>query len=240
MIDTAHERGVKVAAHANVPSAIRSLLELGVNSIEHGNELYDPSTGDTTLLRRLSKANGITTWVPTLAAFYTMSQTTGEELAQKRWELHQDAFQAALRADMENIACGGDTGVFAHGQNALELVLMRRLGAEWDRVLGWATYGGWKCVRGMEWEGSGGAQRLGAIERDGVAGLVRTGWKPEQRACLERGVPFGVLRPGWAADLVGVAGRLDGSAEDFEEALTGGVKFVMKGGRIYKLARLGN
>lgn len=135
---------------------------------------------------------------------------------------------------MENIACGGDTGVFAHGNNALELVLMRRLGASWARVLSWATYGGWKCVRGLEWESEQGVARRNAIAEGGYPGLVKAGFMPDSDIALERGVPFGVIRPGWAADLIAIEGKLDGSVEEFEEALTKGVKLVMKGGRIFK------
>ena len=234
MINASHARGVKVCAHANTADVVDTLLRLGIDSVEHGSEIYNEPTGDLTLLRRFAKTNRQTIWVPTLAAYYTLFTTSKSEYAEKRWATATASFQAALRLDMENIACGGDTGVFAHGQNALELVLMRRLGAPWERVLGWATYGGWKCVRGMEWEGTRGAQRLAVIDANGVAGLVNTGFMQEAPNALEREVPFGVLRAGWAADLIGVVGTLDGSVEDFEAALTTGVKFVMKGGRVYK------
>ncbi|KAF9478898.1 hypothetical protein BDN70DRAFT_879394 [Pholiota conissans] len=235
MINTAHARGVKVCAHANTAGAINTLLDLGVDSIEHGVGLYDHPSGDNTLLRKFTKANGATTWVPTLAALYTLYATNGgSEFARKRWEAGQATFTATLRAGMENIACGGDTGVFTHGANALELVLMRSLGAGWAQVLSWATYGGWKCVRGMDWEGPGGERRMQALEI-GLAGLLGKCHNPAyNKGELERGVPFGAIRAGWAADLVGVVGTLDGSIEDFEKALTTGVSFVMKGGKIYK------
>ncbi|KAF8204132.1 hypothetical protein BJ912DRAFT_896082 [Pholiota molesta] len=218
MIDTAHARGVKVCAHANTAGAINTLLDLGVDSIEHGVELYDQPTGDSTLLRKFHKDHGATTWVPTLGALYTLyANSRGSEFARRRWEAGQATFKAALRVGMENIACGGDTGVFAHGLNALELFIMRTLGADWAKVLSWATYGGWKCVRGMEWDGARGERRVEALEEGGLSG-----------------VPFGAIRAGWAADLVGVVGSLDGSAKEFGEALTTGVAFVMKGGKIYK------
>lgn len=47
------------------------LLRLGIDSIEHGSEIYDEPTGDLTLLRRFAKTSRQTIWVPTLAAFYT-------------------------------------------------------------------------------------------------------------------------------------------------------------------------
>jgi hypothetical protein len=236
MIDTAHARGVKVCAHANTAGAISTLLDLGVDSIEHGVELYDQPTGDSTLLRKFHKDHGATTWVPTLGALYTLyANSRGSEFARRRWEAGQATFKAALRVGMENIACGGDTGVFAHGLNALELFIMRTLGADWAKVLSWATYGGWKCVRGMEWEGARGARRVEALEEGGLSGFLKAWHEPAGfKDDLERGVPFGAIRAGWAADLVGVVGSLDGSAKEFGEALTTGVAFVMKGGKIYK------
>jgi hypothetical protein len=226
IITTAHARGVKVAAHANTFGAIDTLLDLGVDSIEHGSEIYDILDSNKNLVRKFVKANGTTIWVPTLAVYYTLS-LSGSFQSQKRWERCKMSFVEALRIGMENIACGGDTGVFAHGQNALELVLMCQLGAPWDRVLSWATYGGWRCVRGMEWEGGEGDRRIRNAKNLHMNELL-------QDTILERGVPFGVIRPGWAGDLIGIEGRLDGTVEEFEKALVDGVKFMMKGGKIYK------
>jgi len=226
IITTAHARGVKVAAHANTSGAINTLLDLGVDSIEHGSEIYDLVNGNKNLLRKFVKANGTTIWVPTLAAYYTTS-LSGSLHGQKMWARCQMSFSEALKMGMENIACGGDTGVFSHGVNALELVLMRQLGASWDCVLSWATYGGWKCVRGMEWEGGEGERRIQNVMNLDMSQLV-------QEDVLERGVPFGVIGPGWAGDLIGIEGKLDGTVKEFESALMDGVKFVMKGGKVYK------
>ncbi|PFH53704.1 hypothetical protein AMATHDRAFT_136983 [Amanita thiersii Skay4041] len=124
---------------------------------------------------------------------------------------------------MDNIACGGDTGVFAHGRNALELVLMRQLGAGWERVLSWTTLGGWKCVRGMEWEGEEGKQMLADAEK----------CQCDHALDLERGVPFGVIRKGWAADIIALEGLVDGDFGEFKKAVER-ASFVMKGGRVYK------
>lgn len=316
MISTAHARGVKVAAHANTPKAIGMLMDLDVDTIEHGGEMYDSETGDRAILRRLAKAGspggsgreggrgGGTTWVPTLAAYYT-SSLDGSKFGKKRWERCKTTFEQAIRMGsaatrlvnphhlassstssrlapalssdkikgkeddkekdkdleflwneepMENIACGGDTGVFSHGKNALELVLMRNLGASWERVLGWATLGGWRCVRGMEWEGEDGIMRVRCLEKHTQSLLGRSGStlglgdlrldgdgeddeeeEDDDELGLDRDVPFGVIRGGWAADLVAVEGPLDGSPSDFEIALTEGVRFVMKAGFVYKI-----
>ncbi|KAF8799853.1 hypothetical protein BYT27DRAFT_7119399 [Phlegmacium glaucopus] len=226
IIATAHARGVKVAAHANTSGSIDTLLDLGVDSIEHGSEIYDIEDNNKNLLRKFVKANGTTIWVPTLAAYYTTA-LSGSAESRKTWERCKMSFSEALRIGMENIACGGDTGVFPHGANALELVLMRQLGAPWDNVLSWATYGGWKCVRGREWEGGEGDRRIRNVTNLQASDLV-------QGNILDRGVPFGLICPGWAGDLIGIEGKLDGTVEEFERALVDGVKFVMKGGKIHK------
>ncbi|KAH7886385.1 hypothetical protein F5I97DRAFT_1810064 [Phlebopus sp. FC_14] len=179
MIDTAHQYGVKVAAHATSKDAIKQLLSLSVDTIEHGYDMasVDAPLRDHELLRTLAQSN--TKWVPTLAVFFTNRRTGGET-----WEHAVRSFKAALAGGIENLACGGDTGVFAHGDNALELSLMVQLGADWRKVLRWATLGGWECVRGF------------------------------------------------AADIIATSGDLEA---DFDGAITAAsIKFVMKGGKVFK------
>ncbi|RDB26525.1 hypothetical protein Hypma_005642 [Hypsizygus marmoreus] len=235
MIDTAHSLGVKVAAHANTPEVISRLLDHGVDSIEHGGNLFDTKQGPG-LIEKWAESGGKTVWVPTLAVFYFLTKL-GFSMSES-WEGASRGFCKVLEVGGPGsagpgrkgvrIACGGDTGAFPHGENALEMVLMRRLGAGWETVLSWATLGGWECVRGREWEGDLGKERIRAAE-EGVAARGALG-----KANLERGVPFGIIRKGWAGDLVGIEGVLDGDDAQFEQAVTNGVTFVMKGGTIYK------
>ncbi|KAL1733583.1 hypothetical protein EV714DRAFT_204333 [Schizophyllum commune] len=207
IIDTAHAYGVRVAAHASNYASIATLLPLGIDSVEHGYGICTPTPSpfqnDLTLLRALRDST--TTWVPTLSVMYTHSET--DNISRQRWKTLVRAFQAALREGLdEHIACGGDTGPFPHGDNALEMQLMRRLGAPWEKVLQWGTFGGYRCIMG------GKQGTLGPNE-----------------------IPFGVLRPGWAADIVGVRGVLDGSVDEFEKAVAkDSISFVMKAGVVYK------
>ena len=160
---------------------------------------------------------GNAVWVPTLAAYYTTSREPGGA-----WARVAQAFRAALAEGFDNIACGGDTGVFAHGNNALELQLMVQLGADWRRVLQWATLGGWHCVRSMAWEGEDGARRLSRVGE----------LAEDARVVGDNEVPFGILRRGFAADLVATKGDLQ---QDFGAAVSHeNIVFVMKGGKIYK------
>lgn len=225
IVSTAHRLGVKVAAHsAHWRTRLADKPNLtsgpGFHSIEHGSDLtFDSET--IAALRASSDADSErinTFWVPTLSVFWAESGNGKTEL----WRTAARNFTKALQHGIENIACGGDTGPFPHGDNALELKLMARLGADWRRVLGWCTYGGWKCIRSMRWEGKEGARRLARVDS----------LQEDQRLVGDNEVPFGVIRRGFAADLIATTGDLD---KDFERSVDkSSISFVMKGGRIYR------
>ncbi len=121
IIDTAHQRGMKVAAHAYAADAIRTAVRAGVDSIEHGWLLDDAGI-------RLMKRHG-TYLVPTLLisqpSRWAAMAGTGEAVTAMRDKAR--AFEKAQAAGV-NIAFGTDTGIFDHGQNALEFEVMTRLG----------------------------------------------------------------------------------------------------------------
>ncbi|VDC08046.1 unnamed protein product [Peniophora sp. CBMAI 1063] len=217
MIDEATSRGVKVAIHAADWGRIRGLA---VNTIEHGAESIPPYPETATrseivdLWRRYELRNRHTTWVPTLAVMYNSGAA--------RWARASSTFRAALEAGYDNIACGGDTGAFAHGENALELQLMEKLGAPWQKVLSWATLGGWKSIRPRTWEG-----REGEIRLARVASLSE-----DPRQVGDNEVAFGIIKRGFVADIVATTGDLE---KDFPGAVSKDkITFVMKGGRVYK------
>ncbi|KAJ7445957.1 hypothetical protein B0H11DRAFT_1879850 [Mycena galericulata] len=197
LIDTAHHAGVKIAAHAKTVPVILDLLSLGIDSLEHGSELH----ASPAAIRELARPGSRTVWVPTLAAYYALAQRGGGDAA---WDAASQSFRAVLAEGLGRVAlaCGGDTGVFPHGENALEMELMERLGAPWAWVLRWGTLGGWECIRALDPESEVG----------------------------DNSVRFGCVKPGWAADLVGLEGDL---ATEFAKAVRH-VEFVMKGGRVYK------
>lgn len=226
MISEAHRLGVKVAAHASRSLSWTTLNGLNhrVSTIEHAyeiGELFEKASSGSRLLEDLPlRSVGNVTWVPTLATYYTLGQTSGI------WEKAAKSFQTVLsKASPEDlsIACGGDTGVFAHGDNALEMKIMVRLGADWRMVLKWATLGGWECIRSMRWEGEEGLERLGRVEELGE----------DARIVGDNEVPFGAIKKGFAADIIATNGDLE---NDFESAVDKtNISFVMKGGKVYKL-----
>ena len=108
IVDTARSSGRAVSAHSTTPEGMRRAVLAGVETIEHG-------TAGTPEVFQLMKEHGVAL-VPTLAA-------TGDRPGAK------ESFQAALAAGV-TIASGSDVGVFAHGDNALELEKMVEFGMQ--------------------------------------------------------------------------------------------------------------
>ncbi|KIJ54064.1 hypothetical protein M422DRAFT_201167 [Sphaerobolus stellatus SS14] len=209
MIMTARLLGVKTSIHLKEDNTARLLAIASPNSIEHGQKIGDDKF-------ELMKRHG-TFWVPTLSAYYTLD-STGLGL----WSEASATFKRALKIDGLKIACGGDTGVFPHGENALELKLMVSLGADPKTVLQWATLHGWQCIRGLQWEGEEGQKRINKLPQ----------LKEDTRITGDNDMPFGVIGKGFAADII--ATSLDPEKE-FDKAVSAtNITFVMKGGRIFK------
>jgi imidazolonepropionase-like amidohydrolase len=107
VVQTAKSANVPVAAHATTAEGMRRATLAGVETIEHGD-------GGTPEVFRLMKQHGVAL-CPTLA------------IAGNRAKTKSAVFQAALAAGV-TIASGSDVGVFAHGDNALELETMVQFG----------------------------------------------------------------------------------------------------------------
>ena len=108
VVETAKSANVPVAAHATTAEGMRRATLAGVETIEHGD-------GGTPEVFRLMKERGVAL-CPTLAISNRANP-----------ERKQAAFKAALAAGV-TIASGSDVGVFAHGDNALELEMMVKFG----------------------------------------------------------------------------------------------------------------
>jgi imidazolonepropionase-like amidohydrolase len=127
IIDTAHMFGRKVAAHAHGKNGIKTALEAGVDSIEHGT-YTDAETN------ALFKKNGA--WlVPTMIAPHAAlaqaragarSRNTLAK-AEEAAAAHGKNIAAAIK-DGVKIAFGTDTGVSDHGKNAQEFALLVKAG----------------------------------------------------------------------------------------------------------------
>ena len=157
-VEAAHSAGRKVAVHAGTEEGMRRAILAGVDTIEHGD-------GGTPEIFRMMKQKGIAL-CPTLAATDAVSRYRGwngaapepSAVVEKR-----RAFAAALAAGV-TICMGGDVGVYAHGDNAREMVLMGAWGMSEAAVLAAATSVNARLF-GLD-------DRLGAVKPGLLADLV--------------------------------------------------------------------
>lgn len=218
MIDTAHQLDSKVTAHTMNGANIAELVALGIDCIEHGADILEDGNRLEDVTKWLTSP-GRLTWVPTLAVYHELGRSPNPSPGDT-WPRLQQTFktiiQHAQRAGQLNnlrIGVGGDTGAFSHGDNALELKLMVKLGVPWRYVLSWATLGNWNLIKPLRDIG----------EQDVGSNAKRPG---------DNEVPFGKIAKGWAADIVASTGDFE---RDFELAVDkGSIDFVMKAGRVYK------
>lgn len=222
VIDAAHALGVKVAAHTTNTTTISHLIKAGIDTIEHGTDL-DLST------LHLFKDNPNVIWNPTLSVFHTMKIPT------RSLEI---AIKEAFTRGIPKIACGGDTGVFPHGDNALEMKLMKRCGVNWKEVVKAATWMGWLCVRGRWWDSDAGKAELARYEDGTWAAKQECRTSDDEEGDHDLGeneVAVGAIKVGFGADLIATTGDIEG---DFEGAVDkNSITFVMKAGVIYKRHR---
>lgn len=122
-VQVAKSSGRTVAVHSSTEEGLRRAIAAGVTTIEHGD-------GGTPELFKLMKEKGIAL-CPTLAA-------TEATLSYKGWKKGIDPepagikqkhyiFTEALKAGV-TICMGGDVGVFPHGDNSREMILMVEYG----------------------------------------------------------------------------------------------------------------
>lgn len=133
-VEVAKSSGRTVAVHSSTSEGMRRAIEADVTTIEHGD-------GGTPELFRLMKEKNIAL-CPTLAATeayatYFDGWKKGDsdipQIKQKKY-----IFSEAMKAGV-TICMGGDVGVFTHGDNAREMILMVEYGMKPIDVLRSAT-----------------------------------------------------------------------------------------------------
>jgi imidazolonepropionase-like amidohydrolase len=131
----AHDAHRLVAVHTVTPEGMTRAIAPGADTIEHGY-------GGTPAIFATMAAKGIAL-CPTLAASDAVSRYAGwngQEPAPPAVEENRRSFRLALAAHVP-MCVGGDVGVFPHGRNAREMVLMQEAGMKPTDVLIAATGG---------------------------------------------------------------------------------------------------
>jgi imidazolonepropionase-like amidohydrolase len=164
IVTTAHEYGLKVAVHAHGAEAIRRSVLAGVDSIEHGTYMNEEDIA-------LMKQHG-TWYVPTLSAGHWVREKAKvpgffPELVRPKAEIVGAQLDATFRHAYESglkIAFGTDTGVSAHGDNALEFTFMVNDGMPPMKALQVGTIEAAKLI--------GDEKDIGSVEAGKFADLV--------------------------------------------------------------------
>ncbi|GAC1308049.1 MAG: amidohydrolase family protein [Mucilaginibacter sp.] len=180
-VQVAKSSGRTVAVHSGTEEGMRRAIAAGVTTIEHGD-------GGTPELFKLMKETGIAL-CPTISATEAISTYHGwrkgvdaEPAAVKRKHY---IFTEALKAGV-TICMGGDVGVFPHGDNAREMILMVEYGMKPVDVLRSAT-----SVNASVF----GLNNLGNIKAGYLADLVAVSGNPAEDIKLVKQVSM-VMKDG--------------------------------------------
>jgi imidazolonepropionase-like amidohydrolase len=135
-VAVAHDAGRLAAAHATTAEGMRRAILAGVDTVEHGY-------GGTPEIFKMMHERAIAL-CPTIAASEAYARYfqgwNGQEPAPESVQQNRRAFRMAMQAGVP-ICMGGDVGVFAHGQNWLEMEAMQRAGMPAAQVMIAATSG---------------------------------------------------------------------------------------------------
>jgi len=164
IVSTAHNLGIKVAAHAHGTDGINAALRAGVDSVDHGTFL---DRGSIKLFKS-KKAFLVSTLMPGHYVPLSMEGNpffTGAIKAKALLaaEHSKSGFAIAEKAGVK-IAFGTDTGVTPHGQNAKEFSLMVNAGMSPGQAIRSATV--------VSSELLGLSDRLGTLEVGKLADII--------------------------------------------------------------------
>jgi imidazolonepropionase-like amidohydrolase len=160
LVAESHALGRRVMCHALGGPGLRTALEAGVDSIEHGCYLDE----DPTLLGQMAVQG--TFFVPTLTVYVFHRESPARHVRERAVALyphHVASVRRALELGVP-IAAGTDAGGHGHPRNALELKYLVEAGLTPMQALRAATQWAAQCL-GLERE-------VGTIQKGRLADLV--------------------------------------------------------------------
>ena len=187
IVGIADDYGFRVAAHAHGAEGIKRAVRAGVASIEHGTYLDEEGI-------ELMKEHG-TYYVPTITAGWWVADQSRidgffpEVVRAKAAEigpLIQDTFKRAYSSGVR-IAFGTDTGVSAHGDNALEFRYMVEAGMPAVDAIRAATLEA-AALLGVD-------DRLGSVEAGALSDIIAVPEDPRDDITTMERVSF-VMKDG--------------------------------------------
>jgi imidazolonepropionase-like amidohydrolase len=187
IIDEAHAKGKKVAAHAHGAIGAKRAVRAGIDSIEHGSFLDDEAL-------TLMKQKG-TFFVPTLHAVWSLKEAEKKgAVMDPRTKVKMNAADRRLHETVRSaiargirIAYGTDAGVGTHGTNAEEFVLLVKLGMKPVDAL--------KAATSVDAELFGIAGQVGTLEAGKIADIIAVPGDPVADIAKTREVFF-VMKDG--------------------------------------------
>ena len=163
-VEEAHKAGRKTAAHAHGADGIKAAVRAGIDSIEHGSFMTDETIGlmkerGTAFSVTLCSSEGFFNAPPGSVADWAMRKAMRVRAAM------DDSFRRAYQAGVK-LVLGTDAGTpyNRHGDNARELALMVKLGADPLDALRAGTRDGAELLGRLE--------DIGSIETGKLADLV--------------------------------------------------------------------
>ncbi len=187
IIETAHDYGMQVAAHAHGAEGMKRAVLAGVTTIEHGTKMTEE-------VMDLMKQRG-TYYVPTITAGkFVAGQAKVRDyypalVASKALEIGpmiQETFRKAYHRGVK-IAFGTDAGVFPHGQNAKEFTYMVEAGMPAMEAILSATSVNAGVLRM--------ADTIGTLEAGKLADVIATDENPLENVATLENVTF-VMKDG--------------------------------------------
>jgi imidazolonepropionase-like amidohydrolase len=127
LVNEAHMRGLKVAAHAHGTDGIKAAIRAGVDSVEHASFLDEEAI-------KLAKKYGTTLVMDIYVTEHILGEGEASGMLPESIEKERqtggrqrDSFSRAVKAGV-NMAFGTDASIYPHGDNARQLSRMQQFG----------------------------------------------------------------------------------------------------------------